>query len=110
MLPQVSSDLNQTPDVPRKHRLRPGFEDVLHLALAEPFGHFRLRQVVTARRPAANLALREGDEFQSRDHLQELPRRLADLLSVAQVTGVMIGRPQVQRVRRQHRAESLGLS
>ena len=105
LLPQVSAHLDQAADVAREHGVGPRRQECLRLALAEPLRHLRLRQVVAARGAAADLALGQRHQLQLRDHLQQLPRLLADLLAVAEMAGVVIGRLQRQRMRRLDRAE-----
>ena len=54
------------------------------------FRHLGLRQVISARGPAAKLGFVERDELEERDHGQELPGLVANLLAVAEVAGVVI--------------------
>src|SRR5262245_41241146 len=78
VLAQVPADLENAADVAGEDNLGAGLQDVAKLALPQPLGHLGLGQIVAPRRAAAYLALRQGDQLQAWNQLEELPRRLAD--------------------------------
>lgn len=67
---EIAGDLQQAADVAGEDGLCSRVENVLSFAAAELFGHFRLRQVIAAGRAAAILALRQGHQLQTGDHLE----------------------------------------
>src|SRR5262245_20117007 len=84
-------DLEDATDVAGDDHLRAGCFDIVQLAPAEPLRHLRLRQVVGSRGAATDLRLLQRNNFKTGNHAQQGTWLAADLLSVAEVTGVMIG-------------------
>jgi hypothetical protein len=101
---EISADLEQAADVSGEHGLSIRFENIFCFALPEALGHFRFGEVVAAGGAAANLRFVQGNQFQARDHFQQLPGLLADLLAVAQMTGIMISSLYWQRMFGRHRS------
>src|SRR5262245_38970324 len=87
-----AGNLEDATDVARDDGLGACCLDVVELASSEPVRHLGLREVVGTRGTAADLALLERDNFQFWDHGQESPGLAPDLLGMAQVAGVVIGR------------------
>ena len=55
-LSQVTTNLQQTTDIAGKHSIRSDLKYILDLALAQALGHFRLGEIITARRSATDFA------------------------------------------------------
>ena len=82
-----------------------GLHDVCQLAAAETCGHFRLGQVVGARRAATDFRLRQLVQRQAGYLRQQPARRFADFLRVAQVAGVVIGGDRADFALRRHQSQ-----
>ena len=95
-LSQVAADLQQATHIAGEHGVHTGLKNVVNLALSETFRHFRLGEVVTTGRAAADFRLIQRDKFQLGNHLQQLPRLPTNLLPMAEVAGIVINGPQRQ--------------
>ena len=74
--------------------------DVGDLPAAELSGHLRLDQIEDAGAAAADLGVGKRDEREAGNRLEQLTRLAADALRVRQVTGVVIGDAQRERMPR----------
>src|SRR5439155_3786788 len=118
---QVAADLQQATNVAGKHGIHKpislfpssslgtsgsqSLKDILDLALPETFRHFRLGEVVTARRPAADFRLVQREQFQPRNHLQQLSRLSPNLLAMTKMAGIMINCSERHRMLRLDRPQ-----
>ena len=105
LLSQILADLQQAADVGCEDRLGSSGQEVIGLASPRRFGHVRLGQIVAPGRTAAKFAFVQGNQLEPWDHFEELPRLLADLLSVAQMAGIVIDRLDRQGMLRLDRAQ-----
>ncbi len=78
--------------------VRLGGEDVLRLAVAELARRVRLREVVDARRAAADRLLGRLGTLEAGDRVQQLARLDADPLRVREVARVLEGDAQLERM------------
>src|SRR5437764_1284922 len=84
-------DLDRAAGVAGGDHLRACGEQVVHLPPPELGGGLGVQQVVDTRGPAANLPLRGLDHLELRDLAEQLARLGAHRLGVRQVTGVVVG-------------------
>src|SRR5712691_9223209 len=104
-------DLENAPGVGGHHGFRPGGHDVLHLAMQQAGRHLGLRQIVDTGRAAAPVRFLEIHDLQARDLGEERSRLSPDLLTVHDVTRIVIGdghRHGVQRAAEGLAGEELG--
>ena len=90
-LPATGHQLQEASRIPGGDDRRPCGDHVVHLPLEQLSRHFRLRQVVNPGTAAAPGRLGKVDEINSGNHPENLARLTADLLSVAQVAGLVVG-------------------
>ena len=83
--------LQQAAGVSGGHDSGLGGNDVGHLAVQQLIRHFRLREIVDARTAAAPIGLGQFHQLDSGNRLEELTRLRGDLLSVAEMAGLMVG-------------------
>src|SRR5687768_11294065 len=70
---------------------RSGAENVAHFPSEQFRRHFRLGNIIDAGAATAPARLRQFDELEAGNHLQECPRLAADFLSMTKMTALMIG-------------------
>lgn len=104
-LPKAPANMEQATGVRREDRLGARRADAAGFSRHQLFRHFPFRQVVRSRRSATNLRLRQRDKLQTGDHLEQRSRRLADLLRVAQMAGIVIGRDEIEPALRRDRPQ-----
>ncbi len=84
-----------------------GFDrrDVFHFVVEQFERGFGLRDVVDAGGAAANVGVRQFDEFEAGNLFQEIARGVANLLSVEQVARILICDAQIERLERAQRSD-----
>ena len=92
---EATGDLKVAPGVGGGEDRCAGADDVPDLADQELFGLLGLGDVVDASASAAPVGLREFDEFQAGDQFEQVAGLLGDLLSMRQVTGIVVGDGEV---------------
>ena len=107
---QRLGDLDETPRVRARERIGARREHVSCLAVTELACGDRLRDVVDPRRAAAQILLRRLDDGQTRDALEQRPPRGGEPLRVTEVTRVLVGDRQLERLQvgELHARERLG--
>jgi hypothetical protein len=104
-LAQEHLDVKRAARVRADQELRVGGEHRVHLARSDGARTVRLEQVVDAGAAAALLRVGQIRQRDARDRGQELARLRADPLRVLQVTRVVVGEPDRDRVARGERPE-----
>lgn len=95
-LSEMASDLQEAADIAAEDGLSFCGKDVVLFSFAELVGHFGLGQVVAAGGAAADFAFWQRDKLQFRNQLQKLSWRRANLLGMAEMAGVVVGRSHRQ--------------
>src|SRR5262249_14848592 len=103
--PQITANLEQTPNIPTEDRPHVGCQDICDLAMSQALSHLALAQVITTRSAAADLRLVERHQLQARNHLQQLARLLADLLRVTEMASIVVHSLHRQRMVRLDRPQ-----
>ena len=80
--------------------LCPRLVNPLDLSIEKRLGQVRVEQIVGPGAAAADVGFLQLDKSEPRDRLQQPPRLLPNLLTMRQMTGVVIGDGQVQRLER----------
>ena len=84
-------ELEQAPWVARGDDFAACRADVLHLPIEKLIGHLGLSEIVNACAAAAPVALREFNELHAGNGFEQRARLQRDLLTVAKVTGLVVG-------------------
>src|SRR5207248_10161426 len=95
---EAGADLQETARIPRENHVGPGRETVLNLATPELPGRLGLDEVEDPRRATAQRGVRDLQNLELRNGSQQAAGLCADVLRMLQVAGVVIGRPQGQRM------------
>ena len=96
----AGADLHEAAGVAGRERLRRGVAQRLDLAREQARRHLGLGQVVDPRGAAAVAAAGQVEQLELGDRAQQRARRRGDPLRVQQVTRIVVGHAQTQRVRR----------
>ena len=97
-------DLGDAADVTRRHDRRAGACDIRRLAVAQASRQLRLQDVVDPGRAAAEVALGDGPDLETR--LRQQGRRAGiDLLAVLQGTGGVVGDAELAGPRHRRQAD-----
>ena len=89
-LAQSALELQQATRIGRGHRRGASLGDVTHLAFLKFCGHLRLRDIVYARAAATPHRLRKLDQSQTRNCSEDFSWLPGDLLTVAQMTSLVV--------------------
>src|SRR5690606_23474483 len=96
----ADGDLQGAARVAGRHDMRSGSLDVGYFPFKQPLAHILLHDIVHTGTAAADMALFQGDEPESGNLGQQLPRLGEDTLPVQQVAGVVVCDGRGQRSRR----------
>ena len=93
-LTQPALKLHHAAYIARDDQVGPGLKQGIHLPVADLAGEVRLLDIVDAGGAAAGISIRDGNQLQPRNQLQQAARLSLDPLGMGQMTGILVSRPQ----------------